>query len=120
MRKKLFAPGWFGSGTRPMIAAAYGSIRPVGIVLFANGRPVSGSRTDEVKTPARSSAVGTRVRRVTPRVIRVPSKSPKKNALSFTIGPPRLPPYWFWSLAGFAALARTEKKSFESNDWLRK
>jgi hypothetical protein len=37
-----------------------------------------------------------------------------------TIGPPRLPPNWFWSLAGFAALARFEKKSIESNDSLRK
>jgi hypothetical protein len=49
----------------------------------------------EVKVPARWSAVGTTVSRMTPRVIRVPSKSPKKNALSLTIGPPRLPPYWF-------------------------
>ena len=76
-----------------MIAAANGSMRPVGIVLFANGSPVSGSRTADVKMPARSSAVGTRVSRVTPRVIRVPSKSLKKNPRSFTNGPPMLPPY---------------------------
>ena len=65
------------------------------MVLFANGSPVTGSLIAEVKMPARWSAVGTTVRRVTPRVIRVPSKSPKKNALSLTIGPPTLPPYWF-------------------------
>ena len=56
-----------------MIAAAYGSMRSAGIWLLAKGSPVSGSLTGEVKMPARSSAVGTRVRRVTPRVIRVPS-----------------------------------------------
>ena len=35
--------------------------------------PSTGSLTGEVKMPARSSAVGTFVRRDTPRVIRVPS-----------------------------------------------
>ncbi len=73
VRKKLFAPGWFGSGTRPMMAAEYGSMRDAGIALFANGSPVTGSLIAEVKMPARSSAVGTRVSRVTPRVMRVPS-----------------------------------------------
>ena len=70
-------------------------MRDEGIVLLGNGSPVSGSLTLEVKIPARSLAVGTWVARMTPRVIRVPSKSPKKKALSLTIGPPRLPPYWF-------------------------
>ena len=45
VRKKLLAPGWFGSGTSAMIAAAYGSIRLAGIVLLAKFSPVSGSRT---------------------------------------------------------------------------
>ena len=46
-----------------------------------------------VKMPLRSSAVGTRVRRMTPRLILVPSKSVKKNARFLTTGPPMLPPY---------------------------
>lgn len=73
VRKKLLAPGWFGIGTSPMIPAAKGSMRDAGIWLFAKLSPVTGSRTADVKMPLRSSAVGTRVRRVTPRVMRVPS-----------------------------------------------
>ena len=73
MRKKLFAPGWFGNGTRAMISEAYESMRSVGIRLLSKFSPVTGSLTGEVKMPARSSAVGTFVRRDTPRVIRVPS-----------------------------------------------
>ncbi len=56
-----------------MMPAAYESMRSAGMTLPGNGRPVVGSLTADVKMPARSSAVGTRVRRVTPRVMRVPS-----------------------------------------------
>src|SRR5690348_3813761 len=73
LRKKLFTPDTFGIGTSDRIAAAYGSMRLDGIVLLSNARPVAGSFTADAKTPARSSAVGTRVRRLTPRVMRVPS-----------------------------------------------
>jgi hypothetical protein len=72
-RKKLLAPGWFGAGIRARMAAAVGSMRAAGMVLSGKGRPVSGSRTAPAKRPCRSAAVGTRVTRVTPRVIRVPS-----------------------------------------------
>ena len=51
VRKKLLAPGWFGSGTRLMIAAAYGSIRPAGIVLF--GERQAG---DRIAAPPREDA----------------------------------------------------------------
>ena len=55
------------------IAAATGSTRPEGIMLSANGWRVTGSTMVAVKRPARSSSVGTRVTRVTPRVMRVDS-----------------------------------------------
>ena len=48
-------------------------MREAGITLPGKGWPVRGSRTAVVNWPARSAAVGTRVRRVTPRVIRVRS-----------------------------------------------
>ena len=48
-------------------------MRLAGMGLFGNGWPVSGSRIVQVKMPARSAVVGTRVMRVTPRVMRVPS-----------------------------------------------
>jgi hypothetical protein len=73
-RKKLFAPAWFGAGTRANMAADVGSMRLAGIVLFGKGWPVSGSRmVVEPNRPARWSRVGTFVMRVTPRVMRVPS-----------------------------------------------
>ena len=99
-----------------MIAAATGSKRSRGMVLFGKGWPVSGSRTVPAKIPLRSSGVGTRVMRVTPLVMRVPSKSAKKNALSFTMGPPRWAPYWFWSLAGLGSGARSRSSR---NSWLK-
>jgi len=74
-------PVAFGSGNRSMISRATGSIRSAGIVLFRNGRPVSGSRTVPAKMPWRSRAVGTTDGRMTPCVSRVASTSPKKNAL---------------------------------------
>jgi hypothetical protein len=73
LRKKLFAPPCVGSGTSAMIDAAYGSMRSAGMRLLGNGSPVCGSRTVDVKMPARSSAVGTRVSLETPREMRVPS-----------------------------------------------
>jgi hypothetical protein len=91
----LLAPAAFGSGNMSIICRAVGSMRSAGIVLFANGRPVSGSRTVPVKIPCRSFAVGTVVCRVTPCVRRVASTSPKKNALLLMIGPPMLPPKSF-------------------------
>ena len=101
------------------MAAATGSQRSAGTTFPGKGRPVSGSRTAEEKRPRRSSAVGTRVSRTTPRVMRVPSKSAKKNALSLMMGPPRLAPNWFWSLAGLGAPARSEKKSLASKPSFR-
>ena len=73
-RKKLFAPAWFGSGTRANMAADVGSMRLAGIVLPGKGWPVRGSRMAvDPKFPRRWSRVGTFVMRVTPRVMRVPS-----------------------------------------------
>jgi hypothetical protein len=35
------------------------------------------------------------------------------------MGPPKLPPNWFWSLDGLGCFARFEKKSFESKPSFR-
>ena len=46
------------------------------------------------KSPARSSAVGTVVVRSLKLRCRSPSYEPMKKVLSFTIGPPNVPPNW--------------------------
>ena len=48
---KLLLPAALGIGTIARIAAATGSMRDAGIVLFAKFCPVSGSRIADVKTP---------------------------------------------------------------------
>ena len=71
--RSCWRPAGSAAARGAMIAAAYGSMRSAGIVLFGERQAGHRIRTAVVKMPARSSAVGTRVRRVTPRVIRVPS-----------------------------------------------
>ena len=70
---KLLTPLVFGSGSSAAIFTATGSMRVDGMVLFANGRPVSGSRIAVVKTPLRSARVMTFPVRSTPCSMRVPS-----------------------------------------------
>ena len=62
-----------GAGVSAKVLAAMGSIRLAGITLPGKFSPVTGSLMADVKIPFRSARVGTRVIRVTPLVIRVPS-----------------------------------------------
>src|ERR1700730_4525271 len=48
------------------------------------------------------------------------SKAPKKKVLPFLMGPPRLPPYWFWRYFGLGNPAEFEKKSFAFRTSFRK
>ena len=59
-----------------------------------------GSFIAVVNTPFRLSAVGTVVVVGTPKMPLYPSQEKKKKALSFTIGPPSVAPYWFWFHCG--------------------
>ena len=101
--------------------SACGLSRAAGITLPANGSFVSGSRmaANALKSPSRIAAVGTLGANEYAATPRIPSKSAKKNVLSFWIGPPIVPPYVcrFWN--GFttenafrasSALLRTYQK----------
>ena len=54
-----------------------------------------------LKIPASCAAVGSVENTVDLRFCRNPSKSPKKNAVFLTIGPPSTPPYWLRRSGGF-------------------
>src|SRR5271169_6061754 len=61
-------------------------------------------RGDAEKSPLSWAVVGTVTGwETTPWMILRPSYAAKKNVLSFLIGPPNVPPNWFWWKSGFGA-----------------
>jgi hypothetical protein len=79
-----------------------------------------------LRMPAFCVAVGSVENAVVFRVCRNPSKSPKKNALFLTIGPPSTPPYWlrrsggFWPSGGVknvVAFSLVSRKNSHASPW---
>src|SRR5262245_57353089 len=88
--------------------------REVGMMLFANGWPLSGSMigVDRLeKSPPSRTGFGTEARNGRSLVVRSPSYEPNTNALFCLIGPPPVTPYWFRFSFGLAAAKKFRASS---------
>ena len=94
-------------------------MRSAGIWLLAKDVPVWGSRMGDkpAKLPAFSAAVGIAEMTVVEARRRSPSKDPKKNSLSLTMGPPAEPPNSLRLKGGLGKLVA--KKFFADSARLR-
>ena len=99
-------------------------MRFAGMTLPGKGWPVSGSRIaveSMLKSPPRCWLFG-RVRNVglVERRILRHSSAPKKNSLSFMIGPPMVPPKLSYFSSGFATPRALANGSLASSCWRRR
>src|SRR5919197_5694043 len=90
------------------------------IDVFGAGQNGSSAAEIGSVTEARSAAVGTRVELTVGATCRNPSHEPKKNVLSFRIGPPKVAPYWLRCSGVFGAPDLLVKKSAASSASLRR
>src|SRR5215831_17459228 len=99
-----------GSGNKATSFAATGSIQPACTTLPTThpACPAIGEALSvlpsSVKLPCFISGVGTVLVIVVDRRLAKRWRSPKKKVLSFMMGPPKVPPNWFWTKRPFGLL----------------